>query len=102
MCGQTFAKGWSDEEALVELKNNFNYGSIDNCNVVCDDCYNRLPISYETMRKQWRKGLADHYRAIRKVNPALARIEYVVTKQIVNKFVNEILYGTSSCSLLSK
>lgn len=42
LCDQTFEKGWSDEEAEKELKENFNVPK-EKCKIVCDDCYKRLP-----------------------------------------------------------
>lgn len=39
MCGVVFEKAWSDEEAAQELKDNFGNPSIDDCDIVCDDCY---------------------------------------------------------------
>jgi len=41
-CGGVFEKGWSDEEAAAEL--NARYGGIpvEACDVICDDCYNKM------------------------------------------------------------
>lgn len=39
MCDKVFEKGWSDEEALKESKNNFGDVLEDELEVVCDDCY---------------------------------------------------------------
>jgi DNA-directed RNA polymerase subunit RPC12/RpoP len=41
-CGETFKKGWSDEEAEVELKENFPDLAGEPCLVVCDDCYTKF------------------------------------------------------------
>ena len=38
-CGEIFDKGWTDEEALAELKQNFKGWPADECDLVCDDCY---------------------------------------------------------------
>lgn len=41
-CGETFETEWTDEEAKVEAKNNgFN---IEDCDVVCDDCYKEIMV----------------------------------------------------------
>jgi len=39
ICNQAFIKGWSDEEAIAELENDFVGFSLDQCKIVCDDCY---------------------------------------------------------------
>lgn len=41
MCHGIFEKGWSDEEALNELKEKFNI-SVEKCNIVCDTCYKKI------------------------------------------------------------
>ena len=40
-CGKIYNKGWSDEEALQELKEAFDI-PISECGIVCDDCYNEI------------------------------------------------------------
>lgn len=42
MCQQTFDKAWTDEEAEDELKETFGSIPVDQCDVVCDDCYKKL------------------------------------------------------------
>jgi hypothetical protein len=43
MCEQEFESTWSDEEAAQELKDNFGDGwKIEDCSVICDDCYKKL------------------------------------------------------------
>jgi hypothetical protein len=39
LCCKTFEKGWSDEDAKAELEMTFPDTSIDDCDLVCDDCY---------------------------------------------------------------
>lgn len=41
-CGETFVSGWSEEEALAELKANFGNIPKEDCSVVCDDCFKRM------------------------------------------------------------
>jgi DNA-directed RNA polymerase subunit RPC12/RpoP len=41
-CGEVFEKGWSDEEAENELKDNFGDISKNECSLVCDDCYKKI------------------------------------------------------------
>lgn len=42
ICSGIFTKGWSDEEADVELAQNFPNTSVEDCDLVCDDCYNEV------------------------------------------------------------
>lgn len=46
-CGGTFNKGWSDKEAIEELHNRMPGLNLDECAVVCDDCYNEMMIFEE-------------------------------------------------------
>ena len=46
MCGGVFEKGNSDEEALEELNGNFPNIDIDDCELVCEDCYNKMIEEY--------------------------------------------------------
>ena len=40
-CGKTYNKGVNDEEATKETKANFGEDTkIEDCAVICDDCYN--------------------------------------------------------------
>lgn len=38
-CGNSFTKGWTDEEAREEYKENFPETQGDEEDVVCNDCY---------------------------------------------------------------
>jgi DNA-directed RNA polymerase subunit RPC12/RpoP len=42
MCGEVFESLWSDEEAIEETHENFGDYEIEDCAVVCDDCYKRM------------------------------------------------------------
>jgi hypothetical protein len=37
-----FDLGWSDEEARAELKETFGNVPIEDCAIVCDDCYQAM------------------------------------------------------------
>jgi hypothetical protein len=41
-CGGVFDKGWSDDEAAAELGRAFPGFTTDDCDLVCDDCYDRM------------------------------------------------------------
>lgn len=41
-CGGTFEKGWTDEEAAAECQERFPGNQLDQCAVVCDECYQRI------------------------------------------------------------
>lgn len=53
ICKGKFIKGQTDEEAERELKENYPGYSIEECELVCDDCYN---IPYLKMLREDRKG----------------------------------------------
>ncbi len=42
LCGETFGKGWSDEESETELAEAFPEFTKDDCSLVCDDCYKKM------------------------------------------------------------
>jgi hypothetical protein len=42
LCGRTYNKKWTDEEAAEELADKFPGFAIEECGVVCDDCYNLM------------------------------------------------------------
>lgn len=39
MCRNEHEKGWSDEEAEAELKENFGPVPVEECAIVCDACF---------------------------------------------------------------
>jgi hypothetical protein len=42
LCGLEFESGWSEAEALAELYENFGNVSPEDCEVVCDDCWEKM------------------------------------------------------------
>lgn len=42
ICRVKFVSEWTDEEAKDELKEKFGETNIQECEVVCEDCYNKL------------------------------------------------------------
>jgi DNA-directed RNA polymerase subunit RPC12/RpoP len=42
VCGITYKKGWTDEEAKEELCDTFGDIAIEDCDIVCDDCYIKI------------------------------------------------------------
>lgn len=42
LCKNEYEKGWLDEDALQELKENFGDFSKEACEILCDDCYNEI------------------------------------------------------------
>lgn len=42
VCMDEFDKGWSEEEAIKEMADNFDDVSKEECALVCDDCYLRF------------------------------------------------------------
>ena len=42
ICKGVFEKGWSDEEALKETEEIFGDVPIEECDIVCDDCFKEI------------------------------------------------------------
>ena len=42
LCGGEFEKGQDEESALAELKELWGDVSPDDCELVCDDCWNKI------------------------------------------------------------
>ena len=42
MCKNVYQKGWTEEEAQNELEENFGHHEPEECDLVCDDCYNEI------------------------------------------------------------
>jgi len=42
MCKNVYEKGWTEEEATEELKENFPGFNKEVCDIVCDDCYKEM------------------------------------------------------------
>jgi DNA-directed RNA polymerase subunit RPC12/RpoP len=42
VCGEEFVSAWTDEEAREELDKKFPGVPIEECELVCDDCYQKL------------------------------------------------------------
>ena len=47
-CGETFDKGRTEEEALAELGTLFPGVSVEDTDIVCDDCWRAMGFSKET------------------------------------------------------
>lgn len=41
-CGETHESDWTDEDALAESAALFGPRSLEDCAIVCDDCFQRL------------------------------------------------------------
>lgn len=47
MCKEIFINGWTEEEAVAEMKANLGQSFTPaDCNVVCDDCYQTINPAY--------------------------------------------------------
>lgn len=42
ICDNTYDKTWSDEESMAEMEQIFGQVPMEECNVVCDDCYKKM------------------------------------------------------------
>ena len=38
-CKRTFLEGWDKDEAVEELHQTFGEFALEQCHIVCDDCY---------------------------------------------------------------
>ena len=45
LCGETFSKVWSDEEAEAEMQAIWPGAQKEDCDVVCENCYRELLVS---------------------------------------------------------
>ncbi len=46
ICLEEFEAGWTDKEAIAEMKENFGESvSKEDCEVVCDDCFKKMGLS---------------------------------------------------------
>ena len=57
-CGLTFVSGWSEDEAIVEKEELWGEISLEDCVVVCDDCFELF--SPEKNPSAYRKWKKDH------------------------------------------
>jgi DNA-directed RNA polymerase subunit RPC12/RpoP len=53
-CGGIFEKGWTDEEAMAEQKEDLPGVPLSECELVCDDCYKQF---YEEIQKADNHGV---------------------------------------------
>lgn len=54
-CGEVFEKGVSDEEAETELITDFPGMDKSECAIVCDDCYNQMPL--QDWKEDWSERM---------------------------------------------
>lgn len=47
VCRGIFDKGWSDEEAKEELQQEFPGYSVDDCDIVCENCYKLMGFGHD-------------------------------------------------------
>lgn len=94
MCQQTFTRGWTDEEANAEKLKLWGNIHENECEVVCDGCFQKIkPVSYEELKAKARKDMADVYRKIE--NHAMRRLLWNTNKEIEKRMINTLLYGYS-------
>lgn len=67
VCKGEFEKGWSDEEALKEKNENFGnikgFSKIEDCDLVCDDCYKKMTLPKHLEKPLWQalEGLQKQF-----------------------------------------
>lgn len=87
MCQGVFEYGWSDNNAITELENNFPGFKKDDCAVICDPCYQGTGLFCgppEDPFKDIPKPMREIFR--RTFDEAKKKVEAA--------FENHILYGT--------
>lgn len=67
-CGEVFNKGWSEEEAMAEHKENWGDYPIELCRVICDDCYNEF--------MSWKSNLPKE--TVEEIEEAIVRARNLV------------------------
>lgn len=78
-CGETYDKGWSDEEAEGELAETFPGFDVEECSLVCDDCF-------QAMKPRTLSPIERQYLEIIQSTPEF--------KAFQQAFEEHILYGT--------
>lgn len=61
MCRGVFEYAWTEEEAVAEKERDFRAVPLEDCAVICDDCYQRVrpdthPAQYAAWREDVRSG----------------------------------------------
>lgn len=46
LCQRTFPKGWTDEEAKAEKEELFPNTDVDDCEIVCHECFEEMEKLY--------------------------------------------------------
>lgn len=97
-CGETFPKGWSDEEARAEADELFGDDLGDDPAVVCDDCFNamtaKIPIAdwraEQESPSEWMQRLRDQVDAYR---ATLSPLRLYIYDELVRMGTDLLLYG---------
>ena len=84
LCGETFVKGWSDEEAAAELAATFGPEMpIEACGLVCDDCDRVLRARLEELTTEDRLimcAMNEPYPVERTATALARRVKEVVAQ----------------------
>lgn len=95
-CEQEFTSESPPGVAEAELEQDFPGMSIDDCAIVCDDCYQLVKpfMTYDELKKKLRKSLADDYRRMRYNGQVLlARLLWRAARDTERKVIDALLYG---------
>ena len=90
MCGNTFEEDWTEEEAVAELQENFGDIPLAQCDVVCDDCYNKIqpdknPAELATWQKARIAELESENESLKEQNDQL-----IFSTDLLVKELNEL------------
>ncbi len=62
MCGETYHKGQTDAEAAAEMREHFGDVPMDDCEIVCDDCWQKIhPADHPEQVEQTRQHVRERY-----------------------------------------
>jgi hypothetical protein len=88
-CKQTFTEGWSNEEAMSEMKASFGNMRPEELSVVCDDCYQKMRpdkfphIAEESVAETLKAREAKHKITVEEIPDEAMTLAPVQTKPTV-------------------
>lgn len=56
VCKVTYVKGWLDKDAMSEMRENFGEYKQEDCDIVCNDCYEEMFPYFPQMKEELKNG----------------------------------------------
>lgn len=91
-CGGVFEKEWSDKEAEKELRANFGNIPVEQCGLVCDDCYQKY---VGVKMKPSAKIIAD---SLSPQGHRLTTMEVIMHRFVLAEFNTHRVFSRNSAS----